>query len=344
MTIALLLVSWGSPSCLPYLGYKLLDPMLAAKHQAHEDIYETGFYRRFRSVVEWCVQRRWLVIGATLVAFVLALVAFNGGVQKQFSRRRVGRNCWTISGCRRGVLKASEAVTKRVEAMIARTRRWRARSNTRRATSAAAAPFLSAARPEAVLRQFCAAGHHDPWDRGPRGSQTAPGSGFRGRKREWATSGRASCASRMARRSVSRCSSAFPGDLPTLRRAAEEMAEIMRAHPNIADVSFDWHEMAKAVRLEIDQERARALGVSVQDISFALNTLLVGTSVTQLRGATNWSTWWCVRAPTSGAASMASPASTCRPRWQACAAGAAGEDPLRARAGARSGDATACRP
>ncbi|HNJ77068.1 MAG TPA: efflux RND transporter permease subunit, partial [Azospira sp.] len=72
-------------------------------------------------------------------------------------------------------------------------------------------------------------------------------------------------------------------DLPTLRRAAEEMAEIMRTHPNIADVSFDWHEMAKAVRLEIDQERARALGVSVQDISFALNTLLVGTSVTQLR-------------------------------------------------------------
>ena len=68
-----------------------------------------------------------------------------------------------------------------------------------------------------------------------------------------------------------------------MRQAAEEVATVMRASPHTADVSFDWNEMAKAVHLDVDQDRARALGVSTQDLSLALQTLLVGASVTQVR-------------------------------------------------------------
>jgi multidrug efflux pump len=61
------------------------------------------------------------------------------------------------------------------------------------------------------------------------------------------------------------------------------VATVVRANPHTAEVSFDWNEMAKAVHLDIDQERVRMLGVNTQDLSFALQTLLVGSSVTQLR-------------------------------------------------------------
>lgn len=64
-------------------------------------------------------------------------------------------------------------------------------------------------------------------------------------------------------------------DLGMLRNASEQVAQIMRENPHIRDVNFDWNEKAKNVKLEIDQDRARALGVSTQDISFALQTLLI---------------------------------------------------------------------
>ncbi|MFO1345127.1 MAG: efflux RND transporter permease subunit [Rhodocyclaceae bacterium] len=287
VTIALL-VSWGVAVVFtPYLGYKLLDPAkLAAKHQAHEDIYETGFYRRFRSVVEWCVQRRWLVIGATLGAFVLALVAFNGGVQKQFfpasSRPELLVDLWLPQGAS---LKASEAVTKRVEAMIAKDEAMaRSVKYTASYVGSGSPRFYLPLDLKLFFDNFAQLVITTHGIEAREDLKQRLEAAFAAESGEWSD----------VRARVLRLENGPPvgfpvqfrvsgEDLPTLRRAAEEMAEIMRAHPNIADVSFDWHEMAKAVRLEIDQERARALGVSVQDISFALNTLLVGTSVTQLR-------------------------------------------------------------
>jgi multidrug efflux pump len=45
------------------------------------------FYVRFRQLVSWCVRRRWLVIGITLVLFVLSIVGM-GKVQSSSSRIR----------------------------------------------------------------------------------------------------------------------------------------------------------------------------------------------------------------------------------------------------------------
>ena len=86
VTIALL-VSWVVAVVFtPYLGYRLLDPVklraIAEKHGG--DIYNSPFYRRFRALVVWCLRHRWLVIAATLAAFILSVVAFKTVVQQQF--------------------------------------------------------------------------------------------------------------------------------------------------------------------------------------------------------------------------------------------------------------------
>jgi multidrug efflux pump len=72
-------------------------------------------------------------------------------------------------------------------------------------------------------------------------------------------------------------------DLLALRDNAEGIAAVMRAHPNLRNVNFDWNDRVKSVRVEIDQDRARALGVSSQDVALSLQGWLVGATVTQFR-------------------------------------------------------------
>ncbi len=57
----------------------------------------------------------------------------------------------------------------------------------------------------------------------------------------------------------------------------------MRANPYTRDVQFDWNEQKKSIRLEVDQDRARSLGLTPQDIAQTLGTLLSGYTVTEYR-------------------------------------------------------------
>ncbi len=57
----------------------------------------------------------------------------------------------------------------------------------------------------------------------------------------------------------------------------------MRASPDTRNTELQWGEKVKSVRLEVDQERARALGLSTSDIGRSLQTLLAGYEVTSLR-------------------------------------------------------------
>ena len=287
VTIALL-VSWiVAVVFTPYLGYKLLDPKkLAEKAQAHVDIYETPFYRRFRDLVEWCVRRRWVVIAATLAMFVLALAAFNSGVQKQFfpasSRPELLIDLWLPQGAS---LKASEAVTKKVEkllqedAAMAKSVKYFA-SYTGNGSPRFYVPLdLKLFHDNFAQLVITTHGIEAREDLKQR-LETA----FAAENGEWTA----------VRARVLRLENGPPvgypiqfrvsgEDLSTLRKTAEDVATVVRANPHTAEVSFDWNEMAKAVHLDIDQERVRMLGVNTQDLSFALQTLLVGSSVTQLR-------------------------------------------------------------
>jgi multidrug efflux pump len=72
-------------------------------------------------------------------------------------------------------------------------------------------------------------------------------------------------------------------DIPALRRIALEVAEVVRAHPNTQNVHLDWNEQVKTIRLRIDQNKARVIGVSSQGLSTVLNSILTGFSITQYR-------------------------------------------------------------
>jgi multidrug efflux pump subunit AcrB len=72
-------------------------------------------------------------------------------------------------------------------------------------------------------------------------------------------------------------------DVDEVRRVADAVAGIVRAHPDTRLTSFDWYEKTKSVLIDIDQDKARRLGISSEQLARALNSALSGRTVTQLR-------------------------------------------------------------
>lgn len=72
-------------------------------------------------------------------------------------------------------------------------------------------------------------------------------------------------------------------DIATVRRLSQELAGIVGRDPRIGSMVYDWNEPARVVRVEVLQDKARQLGVSSQDIAGALNSIVGGSTVTQVR-------------------------------------------------------------
>ena len=72
-------------------------------------------------------------------------------------------------------------------------------------------------------------------------------------------------------------------DPMVLRELADGVKAIMRTNPNTRGVNDNWNESVKVLRLEVDQDKARVLGVSSQSIAQAAKTILSGTTVGQYR-------------------------------------------------------------
>jgi multidrug efflux pump subunit AcrB len=72
-------------------------------------------------------------------------------------------------------------------------------------------------------------------------------------------------------------------DVEVVRSQALRLAGVVASHGNAQRVHFDWIEPARQVRIEVDQARARRLGLTSAQIANALNTAVSGATVTQLR-------------------------------------------------------------
>ena len=72
-------------------------------------------------------------------------------------------------------------------------------------------------------------------------------------------------------------------DVGQVREIALKLAQIVAANPKAEKVNFDWIEPARQVRIRVDQDEARLLGLSSQALASVLNTAISGTSVTQVR-------------------------------------------------------------
>ncbi|TBA89293.1 efflux RND transporter permease subunit [Rhizobium ruizarguesonis] len=72
-------------------------------------------------------------------------------------------------------------------------------------------------------------------------------------------------------------------NLQTVRELAQKLGSIVGAHPSLRNLAFNWNEPARVVKIDVLQDKARQLGVSSQDIAMALNTVVQGNAVTQVR-------------------------------------------------------------
>src|SRR5205085_2676719 len=72
-------------------------------------------------------------------------------------------------------------------------------------------------------------------------------------------------------------------DSMKVRAIAEDVRKVMATNPKIVDPHLDWSEQVKSIRLEVDQDRARVLGLTPQDVAQTLQTLFSGLTVTQYR-------------------------------------------------------------
>ncbi|MBW8718363.1 MAG: efflux RND transporter permease subunit [Variovorax paradoxus] len=119
VTVIALVLSWiVSVYFVPYLGTLLLKVKPHDPDAPPHELFDTPFYNNFRRAVNWCVQHRWLTIGATVLIFALGIFGM-GKVQQQFfpdsSRPEIMVDIWFPEGTS---FAANEEVAKRVEQRI----------------------------------------------------------------------------------------------------------------------------------------------------------------------------------------------------------------------------------
>ena len=279
VTVLALLVSWVvSVYFVPYLGTVLLKAKDAQCGAEHQEVFDTPFYNAFRRTVNWCVQHRWITIGLMLLTFALGIAGM-GRVQQQFfpdsSRPEVMMDVWYAEGTS---IAANEEVTRRIEARLMQEAGV---VNVTTWIGSGVPRFylpLDAIFPQSNVSQFIVL----PKDLKLRESlrirlpalmaQEFP----EVRARVKILPNGPPVAYPVQFRVVGE-------DPATLRLRANEVKEALRANAHMRGVNDNWNEPVKVIHLEVDQAKARALGVTSQSIAQASRTLLAGSTVGQFR-------------------------------------------------------------
>jgi multidrug efflux pump len=282
VTIALL-VSWvAAVLFIPYLGDRMLPepkPHPSAADGAHgHDPYQRPFYRRFRSLVDGCLERRWLVIGATVGLFVLSLLMFRFVPQQFFPDSTRPELMVDMELAEGASLRATATEAHKLEAML----QGRKGVDNYVAYVGTGSPRfylpLDQQLPAANFAQFVV-----------RADDIAS----REAVRDWLVADVAPRFPGLQLR-VTRLENGPPVGYPVQFRVsgehidrvqalARQVEAKVRENPHVANVNLDWEEPSKVVRLKVDQERARALGVSTQQLSLFLSGQLSGLHVSTYR-------------------------------------------------------------
>lgn len=278
VTTAALIISWiTSVYFVPYLGARLLKTKPKVEGEAHE-LFDTPFYTRFRALVNACVKYRWLTILVTLGVLTAGVMSMSL-VQQQFfpnsSRPEILVNLWLPEGSSQ---TATDALTRRVEERLLKEKdiesvsSWIGSGVPRfylpldqifPQTNVAEMIVLpkdlaarEALRPKInriLMEEF-------PEARGrvkllPNGPPVAYPVQYR----------------------------VIGPDPVVLKQWANQAKVIMQNHPNMVGVNDNWNESVKSIQLKVDQDKARALGVTSQTISQVARSALSGSTIGQYR-------------------------------------------------------------
>ncbi|MFE0016286.1 efflux RND transporter permease subunit [Mesorhizobium sp. NPDC059054] len=75
-------------------------------------------------------------------------------------------------------------------------------------------------------------------------------------------------------------------DVQKVRSLAQDLAGQISTNPKLAAPNFDWNEPERVLKVDVLQDKARQLGITSQDIASALNSVVGGVTITQVRDAT----------------------------------------------------------
>lgn len=277
VTVIALVLSWiVSVYFVPYLGTVFLKAKPVSSE--HEEHFDTPFYRTFRRLVNWCVEHRWITIGATLLTFALGIVGM-GKVQQQFfpdsSRPEILVALWSPEGTS---FTANEDIAKRVEQRLAREPGVTSVS----AWVGSGVPRfylpLDQVFPQTNVSQLIVM----PQDLKTRETLRVKLPALLAQEFP------------EARGRVTLLPNGPPVPYPVmfrvvgpepqqLRELADQVKATLRLSNNTRGVNDNWNEAVKVLRLEVDQAKARTLGVTSQSIAQASKTILAGTTVGQYR-------------------------------------------------------------
>jgi multidrug efflux pump subunit AcrB len=274
-----LLVSWVVAVVFtPYLGFILLKVKPHATGESEHDVFNTPGFQKFRSVVTWCVEWRKTTIALSLAVFFFGVFGFKF-IEKQFfpdsSRPELMVEMWLPEG---SSFNATEKQAKRFEQWVNKqpgvvsVTTYVGTGSPRfylpldqifpqtNVTQVVVVPKDLKTREELRKKINVLFKEDFPEVRGrvkllPNGPPVPYPVQFR-------VSG---------------------PEIAPVRQLADQVKEIMRANPNTLGVNDNWNESVKVLRLELDQDKLRALGVTSTTVMRAANTILSGTTVGQFR-------------------------------------------------------------
>src|ERR1700753_2277680 len=263
----------------PYIGVKLLPNVAVGHNHDPHAVYETRVYRVLRSTIQWCVNHRVKVVVATVGIFALAIVGF-GHVQQQFFPLSEPPELFlqlrlpegTAFGVTEKSVKKAEALLKGDQDIATYTayvgqgspRFWLG-LNPQLPNEALAGIVIVARDVEARER-------------------------IKARIEKSVEEGVLT----EARVRVDRFNFGPPVGFPVqfrvigpdpriVRDIAYKVRDVVKQNENIRDPQLDWNEQSPYLKLVVDQDRARALSLTPQDVSQALSMLISGAQVTTIR-------------------------------------------------------------
>ncbi len=302
-----LIISWvAAVIFVPYLGYHLLPDHAEAPQQSrfrqwfksrlgladkvgnqkndnhHHDIYNTKFYGAFRKLVTACVRYRKTVIVITLTMFVLSIVGF-GKVQQQFfpdsTRLELVVDLRLTEGAS---YHATNDEVKKFEHWL---NTW---SKQHQGIDNFVA-YIGTGSPRYYLPMDIQLAHRGFAQFVILSKDLQAREALRSDLLKLFENDFPSL-----RASVMRLENGPPvgfpvqfrvdgNDLPKIREISHQIADIMRANPNLANVQLGWEEPSKVMKVSIDQAKARLLGVSSVDIANILNGAMSELYITEFR-------------------------------------------------------------
>ncbi|HEY1044675.1 MAG TPA: efflux RND transporter permease subunit [Telluria sp.] len=274
-----LLVSWlAAVIFTPYIGFLLLKVRQHKDGESEHDVFNTPGYEKFRSLVNWCVEWRKTTIVLSLGVFALGIFGFNF-IEKQFfpdsSRRELMVEMWLPEG---SSFSATEAQAIKLERLLAKEPAVESVTSYVGTGSPRFYLPLDQIFPQTNVAQLVVLPRDLEGREELRQKITAL---FRNDFPE-------------VRGRVKLLPNGPPvpypvqfrvqgPDIAQVRLLADQVKDIMRANPNAVGVNDNWNESVKVLRMELDQDKLRALGITTQSVMRTVNTVLSGTRVGQFR-------------------------------------------------------------